>query len=469
MGHPDHELSSASSANSRQSVRSKPLIGCDGLRLLISSVKARPNWSTSGEISIYYNNYYQEYLNRHSYCEVRVVWNWIMQTGNRVEVAFFHIDGETLGGHSKMLLQLLEGINTELIAPKLILQCEGRLYEEAQDLDIDLEVVPYKGILDNYNRSLLSYSPILQSRNLFRILQYNHSTHSKVQKADVIWCENLRVVLTLLPNILKTNSPVIWDIGLGLNSEGVIKYLNSMSLRSVDQVIIESINQANRIFTNGQLNKYGSKFKYINKGIDTNHFTPSNYSVEAGRGYQIGTLAPISPRKGIHYLIDSFYHVQQSWDDVELKIPSEPPDKHVDYYEYLQEIVNDYGIEDKVTFMGWVDDPAEYLTSLDIFVLPSENEGIPGAIKEALAMELPVVATDVGGISDVIQDGESGILVEPGDPEAIADGIDFLLTHPEERIRMGTRGRGLIVSEYSVESYIEKYQIELLNFAQIKQ
>ncbi len=92
-------------------------------------------------------------------------------------------------------------------------------------------------------------------------------------------------------------------------------------------------------------------------------------------------------------------------------------------------------------FLGTRRDPLDLLAAFDVFVLPSVVEGMSNAVLEAMARSLPVVATDVGGIPEVVADGETGFIVPPGDPAALGAALSKLLQAPELAREMGAAGR----------------------------
>ncbi len=383
---------------------------------------------------------------------------------SRVRVVFFHIGSETFGGGSKMLLRLLQSIDKEKFEPLLLSNANDELCQKADDHGIEVKVVPFYGALDTYNRGLLSELHLLPFAGL-RTLQFNVNVRQYLSEADIIWCKNLRAVLTLLPHIVATRTPTIWNIGLGLESSGKITHLNSLALRAVDHVFIESEKQAKRIFTTAQYNSHAAKFTVFHKGIDTSKFDPQSVkSSNESDTFTIGTAASLTPRKGIAYLIDALPMILEEREDVRLRIAGTAPDGHEDYENQLREMVDQYGIGSHVEFLGWVEDMPAYLYSLDVFVLPSLNEGIPGAVREALAMEVPVIATDVGGTSDVVIDVETGYLIPPDDAQEIADRVLRLYTKSHMR-NAGTRGRELIQNQFSVEKYVENYEMFLSEIA----
>jgi glycosyltransferase involved in cell wall biosynthesis len=113
------------------------------------------------------------------------------------------------------------------------------------------------------------------------------------------------------------------------------------------------------------------------------------------------------------------------------------------------------GIYDKVKFLGWREDVAEVMSTFDLFVLPSLNEGMGKVLVEAMAMGKPVIASHVGGISDLVKNEENGLLVPPEDAEAIGRSILILHSSPMKRKEMGERGKAIAV-EYGADSMVQK-------------
>lgn len=111
-----------------------------------------------------------------------------------------------------------------------------------------------------------------------------------------------------------------------------------------------------------------------------------------------------------------------------------------------------------VRFLGVRTDVPELLAAADLFVLPSLSEGLPMALLEAMSMEVPVIATDVGGISRVVKDRQTGLLVPAGDPGAIVNSINELLGNGAKRAQLAASGKELVLQDYSLEKMCEKYE-----------
>jgi glycosyltransferase involved in cell wall biosynthesis len=118
----------------------------------------------------------------------------------------------------------------------------------------------------------------------------------------------------------------------------------------------------------------------------------------------------------------------------------------------LEGVARRAGVRDRVVFAGHRDDAAQLLDELDLLVLPSWTEGLPLTVLEAMARGRAVVATPVGGTPEVVADGETGVLVPPRDPRALAEAIGRLLADPELRGRMGRAGRERVAQRFSEEA-----------------
>jgi glycosyltransferase involved in cell wall biosynthesis len=359
-----------------------------------------------------------------------------------------------------MIVRLLENLDKNAFEPIVITQKRGELYKNLPE--ISKKIIPFDGVLrqSGLTKKLPNALPSLCAR----ILQYNWRVRDLLLSADIIWCHNVRAVLTISPLAKLVSAPVIWNIGLGRVSEGKYRYLHKLSFSFSDYVFIESEEQLDRIFQQNQIEKHRNRFRIFYKGIDTDEFDPDKFSTDFfGSGTHVGTAASIVPRKGISQFVDAAKMLTEDQTDIQFHIAVRTVDN-----QYQQEIESDIqraGLSDRITFHGWVDNIPAYLSGLDVFVLTSKNEGIPGAVREALAMETPVIATDVGGTSEAVLDGECGYLVGVGDIKETARRIEQLLNNESMRHQFGEAGRNHIVRNFSIESYTQSYESFFLDIS----
>jgi len=161
--------------------------------------------------------------------------------------------------------------------------------------------------------------------------------------------------------------------------------------------------------------------------------TKKKYGLEPDH-FVVGTLSRLREEKGVRYLIEAAAEVLQVFPKIYFFIAGDGP-----LLEELKAIADRLGIRDRVIFAGFCKNARAILSIFDIKVLASLSEGFSAAIQEAMAMRKPIVATTVGGTTEMLQDGITGLLVPPKDPHAIAEKIIYLLQHKEERERLGKR------------------------------
>jgi glycosyltransferase involved in cell wall biosynthesis len=159
----------------------------------------------------------------------------------------------------------------------------------------------------------------------------------------------------------------------------------------------------------------------------------------------LGTAGRLVKLKGIEYLLKASARLKQEFPGLEVQIAGTGPE-----LKELQAEVSRLGLEGRVRFLGWIEEVNSALRSWDVFVMPSLEEGFPIAALNAMAAGLPVVATTVGGIPELIVDGTSGLLVEPGDVEQLVAALGTLLRDRELRVRLGRAGFERVREHFSV-------------------
>lgn len=136
----------------------------------------------------------------------------------------------------------------------------------------------------------------------------------------------------------------------------------------------------------------------------------------------------------------------------------------------LEQMVKNYGLEDTIRFLGLREDVPKLMFASDIFVLTSLWEGLPGVVLEAMAVGLPVVATDVGGTPELVEDGTNGFLIPPGNPMKMADAIEKLINMSgEARRKIGSMGKEIVKEKFTVETMARKHEGLYVKLLQKKQ
>ncbi len=200
------------------------------------------------------------------------------------------------------------------------------------------------------------------------------------------------------------------------------------------------------------------KFLPVHSGVDLDKFF--NVSIDSaemkrnlgipGNAFVVGTAGRLISIKGHRYLIEAAKEIVATKPDINFLFLGDG-----ELQEELEKMASELSIRKNVRFLGWRPDVAEVISIFDIFVLPSLNEGMGKVLVEAMALGKPIVASNVGGIPDLIIQGENGLLVPVADPKALASGIEFLLKNPKKRKEMGEKGKKIAIN-YGLDSMVQK-------------
>jgi len=165
----------------------------------------------------------------------------------------------------------------------------------------------------------------------------------------------------------------------------------------------------------------------------------------------VGCVANLTPKKDHAGLLDAIGQVRVQVPEVVLLLIGTGP-----LEEELRTKVQQQGLEGTVRFLGSRDDVQRLLPALDVFVLGSRYEGLPISLLEAMAAEVPCVATSVGGIPEAVTDGVEGLLVPAGDPAALARALRHVLQDRRLGCTMGTAGRRRVVESFSIDRAVRR-------------
>ena len=184
------------------------------------------------------------------------------------------------------------------------------------------------------------------------------------------------------------------------------------------------------------------RFHVVHCGVDAATVRPTVAEPGRSRILYVGRLTAL---KGMPVLLEAMVELLASAPDVELVVIGDGPDR-ADFEQEAQRL----GVASSVSFRGVrsPEEVAEALASSDVFVLPSFAEGVPVSLMEALAAGVPVVATPVGGVGELVLDGVNGRLVRPADPVRLAAALAELLGDAELRSSMGVAGRELVTADF---------------------
>lgn len=191
------------------------------------------------------------------------------------------------------------------------------------------------------------------------------------------------------------------------------------------------------------------RFDVIYNGVDP---APAPSAAQSDRPTIVMT-ANLRPIKAVDTLIDAAKIVTSHRHDVVFKIIGDGPER-----DRLTARVDALGLGGRVQFLGSLDDVDTVITSAAIGVLTSRSEGFSNSILEYMRQGLPVIAADVGGNREIVEDGRSGYLIPVDNPGVLAERIEFLLDHPETARGLGQQGRTIVTQKFSLRSMVRNHE-----------
>ncbi len=335
--------------------------------------------------------------------------------------------------------------------------------EEAARMKVDLKLLSQAGVRVFEVPTLVrEVRPILDAwamLALWRLLRRERPglVHTHTSKAGVVG--RFAAWLARVPVVIHTPHGHIFYGYYGTVTSAIIRLLERLLAKITDRIVTLTDRGAQE---HVQYKIAGAeKFATIHSGIDLIHFrsvqvNPAVKRKELGlppEGPIIGTLGRLVPIKGQEWLLKAAPRVLAEFPQACFVIIGDGP-----MLGELRQLTSQLGIGLRVVFLGAREDVPECLAALDLFVLPSLNEGMGRALLEAMAVGCPVVATCVGGIPDIVADGATGLLVPPRDDRALAEAILTLLRDRSRRAAYGEAARRHVDGRFDVKTMVRSIE-----------
>jgi glycosyltransferase involved in cell wall biosynthesis len=194
----------------------------------------------------------------------------------------------------------------------------------------------------------------------------------------------------------------------------------------------------------------GEKIEIIPNGIDPSLVSTTS-TAPLGAQKLVGMVGRLTRQKGIEYLIRAMPTILSKHRNVRLLIAGRGEEES-----RLKTLVRQLRLEQRVKFLGYLDNPASMMRNLNVFVLPSVWEGFPYVLLEAMVLKRPIVATDIFGVNEIIEQKVSGMLVRPRDPDSIAKAVIMLLSDNLMCRRMGEAAYRRVLDNFNLKGSIGK-------------
>jgi glycosyltransferase involved in cell wall biosynthesis/polysaccharide pyruvyl transferase WcaK-like protein len=306
------------------------------------------------------------------------------------------------------------------------------LYEQARREGVETYQIPCKSQLD---RRALAYLRALVSQTHANVV------HAHGYKADIYAYLALRGTGIPLISTCHTwydNDVIVYLYGV----------LDRLVLRSYTHVVAVSEDVKSRLRRAGVRER---QVQLIRNGIDLKRFTTKSLS-ESPHPPIIGLVGRLAPEKGVDVFLRAAAIVLPQFPEAQFVVAGDGPHRAG-----LEALVEELGIGKNASLWGRCDDMADVYHSFDLMVSASRQEGLPIAILEGMANGLPIIATAVGEVPNIIRNGKTGVLLSPDNPELLASAIMNLLSDTEARRTLGSAARNLVERDYSRERMTSGY------------
>ena len=379
------------------------------------------------------------------------------------KILFVHYSDLDMTGGERMTLRLIEGMKRSGSRPVLLTQRLGPLAQATRVGGIETIILPLPNSLNRYDGEIFRYSAFRLLACAADLLLYNIRFGLLLRKGEfsAVWCSNIRALLSIGITARVLRIPVIWNIWLARQFGRATRRVYDLCYLLPNVIVTEYHGQAASVFPGRTI--ADQKITTVYTGLNPSAFlarkgTPDGKGAARSGLPRIVSCGRITPRKGLEYLLEATALLAARGKRIKVTIVGKPfSEADRQYCDHLKQQAHRQGIASLVTFADWRDDIRPYLNSADLYVSSSLGEGLPGAVREAQAAGLPVVATDAGGTAEALQDGVSGMLVPCGDAHALAAAIETMVADPELAASYGNAGRRRAAKRFSMETFIQNY------------
>ncbi len=362
------------------------------------------------------------------------------------------IDNLEFGGGERVFSQLINRLPRERY--KIMVAClpTGVFVEKIKESGALIKPV------DMRNRS--NFKVILQLRGLMKD-QNIDIVHSQGARADFF--ARMAAMLARVPVVFSTVPMTVEGFDVNPIKKLIYILLNRFSERFVDRFMVVSDALKKMMIEKHKIEP--QKVVKIYNGIEKDDYVIADDEIMCIRtGFRnksgleedtpvIGIIGRLVWQKGIEHFIEVIPEILKEFKEARFFIVGDGPLENK-----LKAASKKLKIDDKISFTGFRSDIKDILASIDIFVMPSLLEGLPMILLEAMAMGKPIVATNIDGINEVVENGKTGLLVPPKAPEALSEAIVNLLIHRDQACQMGINARRVVEERFGVDIMIRKVE-----------
>jgi glycosyltransferase involved in cell wall biosynthesis len=370
-----------------------------------------------------------------------------------------------VAGNLRTLSYILEFLDKKALCPVLLAPLESDFTKKTEEKGVRTLIVEPPERVNRYGGKCLRDGYVGKLLTVWGLFLYNLQIFKvlKRESIDVIYCNCIRGVLTLGLAAILARVPMLWYVKGELQNP----FLDAIGFILSAKILYFCETNKNDCYP-FLVNIYQKKIEILKIGIDprvieeVEQADPSSLIAELNvRGDTINCvyIGQIYAPKGIHYLLEAVASIKDEFPNIHLYIVGDHIiEEYREYKDRLLEIINKYNISKNITFTGWRPDALQIVSVMDILIHPSLHEGFGRAVLEGMALGRPVIATKVGGLREIVRDGENGYLVDTEDAEAIAQKLKILIGDKDLRDKFGKAAKETVFADYRIQDKVLRLQ-----------
>lgn len=382
----------------------------------------------------------------------------------RARKVLFMTHAAQYGGAEMSLLDIMCGLNRSAIEPTLVSFTDGPLVEDARGRGVNAVVVNTDDSIVKAKRSDFAISPSAPLKAAAAYLKMIPAIKKleeliRSEKADVVYTNTSKAHILGGLSAARAGVPVVWHYRDFPASKTLRMFYSSMASANADAVI------CNSKFTAEQFSNH-KNVRVVYSGIPADKVVSGRSAGEIRGELGIpvgapvaGTVGRLERWKGVHVFIKAAREIKNNIPESVFVVVGSPIYGYESYESELRAQAKDAGLADSVIFTGFRKDVYDVMSALDVYVHPSvEPEPFGRGIVEAMLLGKPVVAAASGGPMEIVADGSSGFLAQPGDSEKLAAAVTRFFKDRELAVEMGARGRERAQSRFGLEKTLSEIE-----------
>jgi glycosyltransferase involved in cell wall biosynthesis len=379
-----------------------------------------------------------------------------------LRVAFFDARYKSFYGAQHSLRTLVTNSDPERILPLVVTTAEGELAGAFREVGAQVRILPLASDANVFGGQVLRYTTLQKTRMLGGVASFTLRALRwlRAERIDVVYANDLRSLLLVGPAARLLGLPVVWYV----REDRRLGRVQPLGARLADRILMiaDSVRSA---FTEEELARHAGKFTTLHTGFDV-----SRYEAPRERGFAlraqlglpprasvVGLVGSITERKGHDLLVGAAPAIVAAHPETRFLLVGDVPAGQEAYRNRVQAEIRALGLERHFAWLGYTPDVAASYAAMDLLVLPSRSEGLPRTLVEALASGLPVVASDVGGVREILTEPVLGDVMPDNTSWHLAQGVCARLARPEACEDRSVRS-ARIADRFSIPAYVRGFE-----------